>query len=76
MTIVTGKHKELLVELLIYHLTNRKFFTGAINNIKEQNNDGQWYINYYIDKGDEMNYHEPQNNNPEHTDEENNDSNG
>ena len=47
MTIVTGKHKEILVELLMYHLTNRKFFT-AINNIKEQNNDGRWYINYYI----------------------------
>ena len=42
------KHKTLLIELLIYYLTNRKFFTGAINNIKEQNNDGQWYINYYI----------------------------
>jgi len=53
MTIVTGKHKELLVELLIYHLTNRKFFTGAINNIKEQNNDGQWYINYYINNWSE-----------------------
>ena len=72
MTIVTGKHKELLVELLMYHLTNRKFFT-AINNIKEQNNDGRWYINYYLNG---VNKHEPQNNNPERTNEENNDGNG
>jgi hypothetical protein len=27
---------------------NEEFFTGEINNIKAQNNDGQWYINYYI----------------------------
>ena len=50
MTIVTGKHKEILIELLIHHLTKRKFYTHAftINNIKEQNEAGQWYINYYI----------------------------
>jgi hypothetical protein len=50
MTTVTGKHKEILIELLIHYLTKRKFYTrtGAINNIKEQNEAGQWYINYYI----------------------------
>jgi hypothetical protein len=50
MTTVTGKHKEILIELLIHYLTKRKFYTHAftINNIKEQNEAGQWYINYYI----------------------------
>ena len=58
MTIVTGKHKEILIELLIHYLTKRKFYThtGAIidirqkmvNNIKAQNEDGQWYTNYYL----------------------------
>ena len=52
--VINGKHKEILIELLIYHLVNsiysmnEEFFTGEINNIKEQNNDGQWYINYFI----------------------------
>jgi len=44
---VTGKHKELLIELLIHHLTKRKLFY-EINNIKAQNEVGQWHINYYI----------------------------
>jgi hypothetical protein len=52
MTIVTGKHKEILIELLIHHLTKRKLFCDfipdEINNIKEQNRSFQWYINYYI----------------------------
>jgi hypothetical protein len=48
MTTVTGKHKEILIELLIHYLTNRKFYTGAINDIKAQNEAGQWHINYYI----------------------------
>jgi hypothetical protein len=60
MTIVTGKHKELLVELLIYYLNksnhNVKFAkifpnpnqAKIIINIKAQNEDGQWYINYYL----------------------------
>jgi hypothetical protein len=52
MTTVTGKHKEILIELLIHYLTKRKLFCDfipdEINNIKEQNRSGQWYINYYI----------------------------
>jgi hypothetical protein len=51
MTIVTGKHKELLVELLVYYL-NKVNPVGRVDkiaiNIKEQNEDGQWYINYYL----------------------------
>ena len=49
---VTGKHKELLVELLVYHFKNKLQISPiaakiAIN-IKEQNEDGEWYINYYL----------------------------
>jgi hypothetical protein len=52
MTIVTGKHRELLVELLIYYFRTKKFnhkYTDEmVNDIKEQNEDGEWYINYYL----------------------------
>jgi hypothetical protein len=53
MTIVTGKHKELLVELLIYYFRTKVYSTVGIGqkmviDIKEQNEDGQWYINYYL----------------------------
>jgi hypothetical protein len=83
MTIVTGKHKEILIELLIYYLTNNRFFTGANKDIREQNTKGKEWIEYYINNaynylalGNGEHQLEPQNNNPEHTDEENNDSNG
>jgi len=51
MTIVTGKHKEILIEVLIYYLNKANPFGRVdkiVNNIKEQNEDGQWYINYYL----------------------------
>ena len=53
MTIVTGKHREILVELLIYYLRTNgfnpvKIVDKMIINIKEQNKAGQWYINYYL----------------------------
>jgi hypothetical protein len=47
---VTGKHKELLIELLIYYFRTKKFnhkYTDE-NDIKEKNEYGQWYINYYL----------------------------
>jgi hypothetical protein len=51
MTIVTGKHKELLVELLIYYL-NKGNVVGMVDkivdDIKAQNKAGQWYVNYYL----------------------------
>ena len=51
MTIVTGKHKEILIELLIHYL-NKVNHVGRVDkiaiNIKAQNKAGQWYINYYI----------------------------
>ena len=54
MTIVTGKHRELLFELLLYYLDNMEsdhtiMKRNLINNIKAQNIDGKWYIKYYID---------------------------
>lgn len=53
MTIVTGKHKEILVELLIYYLRTNgfnpvKMVDKMIINIKAQDSDGKWYVNYYI----------------------------
>ena len=51
--VIKGKHKELLVELLIYYFRTKIFSTidirqKMVNNIKEQNEDGQWYTNYYL----------------------------
>jgi hypothetical protein len=79
MTIITGKHRELLIELLIHYLDNTRErlweVDPIINYIKERDSDGDWYINHYIDKWNKRtNYYEPQHNNPEHTDEENNDN--
>jgi hypothetical protein len=51
--VIKGKHKELLVELLIYYFRTKIFSTidirqKMVNNIKAQNEDGQWYTNYYL----------------------------
>ena len=52
---VKGKHKEILVELLMYYLANsrygikQEFFTGVIKDIKKQNNDGNFWIKEFID---------------------------
>jgi molybdopterin synthase catalytic subunit len=48
-----SKHREILIELLLYYLDNIKsnhtiMKQNLINNIKAQNIDGEWYINYYI----------------------------
>ena len=51
MTIVTGKHKEILTELLLYYLNQADYIwdtSHTIDDIKEQNRAGQWYINYYL----------------------------
>ena len=53
---VTGKHREILVELLIYHLVNsiygmnEEFLTTMINDIKKQNMGGDYWMNEFIDK--------------------------
>jgi hypothetical protein len=51
--VIKGKHKELLVELLIYYFRTKIFSTidirqKMVNDIKAQNEDGQWYTNYYL----------------------------
>jgi hypothetical protein len=51
--VIKGKHKELLIELLLYYLDNIKsnhtiMKQNLINNIKAQNIDGEWYINHYL----------------------------
>ena len=54
--VVKGKHKEILVELLIYWFFINKEFNAVdkwqemVIDIKEQNEYGKWYINHYIDK--------------------------
>jgi hypothetical protein len=62
---------------MLFIICYTQYFCGRVdkivNNIKEQNEEGQWYINYYLnDYGKEVPQYEPQNNNPEH----NNDGNG
>jgi hypothetical protein len=55
MTIVTGKHRELLIELLMYYLANSRLglkeesFTPIIENIRKQNMAGDWWIKEFID---------------------------
>ena len=54
---VIGKHKELLIELLIYHLTNSRygvsikeeFLTTMIKDIKKQNMAGDYWMKEFID---------------------------
>jgi uncharacterized protein (UPF0305 family) len=50
LRVIKGKHKELLVELLIHYLTKRTIDIRQkmVNDIKAQNEDGQWYTNYYL----------------------------
>jgi hypothetical protein len=53
LRVIKGKHKELLVELLIYYFRTKIFSTidirqKMVNDIKAQNEDGQWYTNYYL----------------------------
>ena len=50
MTKIIGKHKELLVELLIYYFRTKVSSIGKemVIDIEAQNEEGQWYINYYL----------------------------
>ena len=53
--VVTGKHRELLIELLMYYLANSRYglkeesFTPMIENIRKQNMAGDWWIKEFID---------------------------
>jgi uncharacterized protein (UPF0305 family) len=50
LRVIKGKHKEILIELLIHYLTKRTIDIRQkmVNDIKAQNEDGQWYTNYYL----------------------------
>ena len=61
---VIGKHKELLIELLIYHLTNSRygmsikeeFLTTMIKDIKKQNMAGDYWMKEFIDAPNILHY--------------------
>ena len=52
---VTGKHKEILVELLMYYLANSRygmneeFLTTTIEDIKKRNMAGDYWLKEFID---------------------------
>ena len=49
--VIKGKHKEILVELLIYYVTSNGFLRKNKrmgDDIKEQNRAGKEWIEYYI----------------------------
>ena len=51
MITITGKHKEILIELLIYYVTDNGFLKKNKrmgDDIKEQNRAGKEWIEYYI----------------------------
>jgi hypothetical protein len=53
MIIVTGKHKEILVELLIYYLDHdeiERIIRGQerIRTSRYISDNSEWYINHYI----------------------------
>lgn len=51
--VVKGKHREILIDLLIYYLDNTREqlwkVDPIIDYIKERDSNGEWYIEYYID---------------------------
>ena len=52
MTIVTGKHKEILIEMLLYYVGSNDFLKinkPMVDDIKVQNEIGKEWIEYYID---------------------------
>ena len=52
MTIVTGKHKEILIEMLLYYVGSNDFLKinkPMVDDIKVQNETGKEWIEYYID---------------------------
>lgn len=51
MSIVTGKHKEILIEMLLYYVGSNDFLINKpmVDDIKVQNEIGKEWIEYYID---------------------------
>ena len=51
MTIITGKHKEILIEMLLYYVGSNDFLKinkPMVDDIKVQNETGKEWIEYYI----------------------------
>jgi hypothetical protein len=56
MTIVTGKHRELLIELLLYYLDTQpnhsmigKYYSSISDNIKKRNMASDYWVKEFID---------------------------
>jgi len=62
MTMVTGKHKEILIELLMYYLANSRygmneeFLTTTIEAIKKRNMAGDYWVKEFIDAPNVLHY--------------------
>jgi hypothetical protein len=50
---VTGKHRELLIEMLIYYLNKDNHDVKFANFINEENSTGKYWVNTYIDDYEE-----------------------
>ena len=53
--VVKGKHREILIEMLIHYLYSTKEQLWDVdyiidNIIKERDSDDNWYISHYIDQ--------------------------
>jgi hypothetical protein len=46
---VKGKHRELLIDLLIYYLNKDNHDVKFANFINEENSTGRYWVNAYID---------------------------
>ena len=54
---VIGKHRELLIELLIYYLNKDNHDVKFINFINEENPTGRYWIDAYIDDYKDLEYY-------------------
>jgi intein-encoded DNA endonuclease-like protein len=54
---VTGKHRELLIELLIYYLNKDNHDVKFTNFINEENSTGRYWIDAYIDDYKDLEYY-------------------
>ena len=63
MTIVTGKHREYLIEMLLYYLDTQpnhsmigKYYSSISDNIKQRNISGDYWIKDFIDDENVLTY--------------------
>lgn len=53
-TTITGKHREYLIELMLYHIKTQQETYGistgvSIDDVRQQNTMGNYWVTYYID---------------------------